>query len=162
MGRTPSLFPLSILLAIGCAAGPSPGPAPTPSGPADAGAPETAAPAEPADAGPPSYQVIGSWAGRVQAGILEGTTMVLTFYDNGRARGIADWVTLESEWEARGDVVEINDLRATPALAACPADEVGRYIVEFEPSCEAVRVVSGEDPCRHRRLALIGLRGTRQ
>jgi len=58
--------------------------------------------------------------------------------------------------------VEIMDVRANPSLAACPSDDVGRYTVTFEPDCQAVVVGQGEDPCRHRRMALQGLRATRQ
>ena len=112
------------------------------------------------EAEPGECPVVGRWSGTVPGGMLEGTTMTLQFSEDGTAVGRADWVTLHSRWERSGDAFEIVDVRADPPMASCPPDEVGRYTIRFE-GCRAVRVVDGEDPCRHRRLALMGLRGSR-
>lgn len=129
-------------------------PAPIPAGASapDAGVDVDAAPCD----------VVGTWSGTVGGGILQGQTMSLTFAEDGTARGTVDWVTLETLWTREGEHVLITDVRAVPALASCPPDVVGRYRIEFEPGCTAVRVVEGEDPCRHRYLALVGLVGTRR
>ena len=106
--------------------------------------------------------IVGHWRGIVPGGLLQGSAMVLEFFDDGTSIGRADWVTLESTWERDGNTVAIAGVRANPPMASCPADQVGRYTIAFEGGCDAVRVISGEDECNHRRLALLGLGATRQ
>lgn len=105
--------------------------------------------------------VIGQWRGIVPDGILTGRPIDLTFWEGGAARGIAGSITLDTAWTLQGNVVTITDVRASPAAAACPSSQVGRYSISFTPDCGTVQADAIEDPCAHRRMTLGGLRGSR-
>ncbi len=110
---------------------------------------------------PAACRIVGRWRGRIPAGILANEMMVLEFFEDGRARGQAGWVTLITTWERTVNIIAITGVSAEPAMAGCPPEEVGHYTLSFEPSCDAVQTIQAEDPCRHRRMTLENVRATR-
>jgi hypothetical protein len=106
--------------------------------------------------------VVGTWVGQVPAGMLMGRVLTMVFSEDHTARGTCEQVTLNSTWQRNGDLVEVIDVSATPPFAQCDPSLVGRYSLEFSDDCGSVRAVSGEDPCPHRRQALLGFRASRR
>lgn len=106
--------------------------------------------------------VVGRWVGVVPAGPMTGRVLSMSFFEDHRAQGICDSITLNSTWQRTGDRVEVIDVSATPPFARCDPNLVGRYVLEFAADCQSVHAVSGEDPCAHRRQALLGFTAERR
>jgi hypothetical protein len=106
--------------------------------------------------------VVGTWVGQVPAGMLMGRVLTMVFSEDHRAQGTCEQVTLNSTWQRNGNLVEVIDVSATPPFAQCDPSLVGRYSLEFSADCASVHAVSGDDPCPHRRQALLGFRASRR
>lgn len=154
MHRTPLILIALLASVAGCG-----GSSAVSTGPADpSAAPASAEATAPAGACP----VIGTWAGAVPEGILRGQTLTMVFAEDNTARGTCRDITLDSTWRLEGDTVEVVDVSSTPPFAQCDASLVGRYTLQFAADCQSVVAISGEDPCGHRRMALLNFRATRQ
>ena len=106
--------------------------------------------------------VVGTWQGIVPGGIMTGRVVTFVFKENGTATGTVSTIHVNSNYTRNGDSFEISDINGTPAIAACPAQQVGRYTLNFDPSCANVEVTGSEDECAHRRMTLTGLRAQRR
>ncbi len=105
--------------------------------------------------------VVGSWNGLVQAGVLAGRPVELTFWENGICRGTSGSIMLEVAWEVEGNELSIIHRDSIPPAAACRTELVGRYSLNFSADCSSLQVMGIEDLCEHRRRTLHALRGRR-
>ncbi len=117
-------------------------------------------PVAPVQQGP--CPVVGTWQGIVPGGIMAGRVVTFVFNADGTATGTVSTIQVNSSYTRDGDSFQIVDISGTPAIAACPAHQVGYYTLNFNESCTEVEVVGSNDPCNHRRLTLTGLQARRR
>lgn len=111
---------------------------------------------------PAECQVVGTWQGMVPGGIMAGRVVTFVFQPDGTATGTVSTIQVNSNFTRTGELFEISDISGTPAVAACPPHQLGRYTLTFDGSCNTVEVVGADDECNHRRLTLAGLRAQRR
>ena len=106
--------------------------------------------------------VAGTWQGIIPGGIMTGRIVTFVFTEAGSAVATVSTIRVESEYTREGNLFQIVDRTGTPAIAACPAHQVGRYNIQFARSCQRVEIVGVEDECNHRRATLLHFRGERR
>jgi hypothetical protein len=111
---------------------------------------------------PQECPVVGTWQGIVPGGIMTGRVVTFVFQPDGTATGSVSTIRVNSSYTRTGDLFEIVDNNGVPAIAACPANQLGRYTLSFSSSCGTVEVVGADDQCTHRRATLAGLRAERR
>lgn len=107
-------------------------------------------------------QAVGTWQGIIPGGIMTGRVVTFVFSEDGRAIGTVSTIRVESEYTRQGNLFQIIDHTGTPAIAACPEHQVGRYNIQFSRNCQQVEIIGAEDECNHRRATLLHFRGERR
>ena len=119
---------------------------------------------EPNTGGPVAEEcpAVGTWQGIIPGGIMTGRIVTFVFTEDGTAVATVSTIRVESEYTREGNLFQIVDRSGTPAIAACPGHQVGRYNIQFTRSCQRVEIIGAEDECNHRRATLLHFRGERR